>query len=55
MVAYLDKIKAAFSQFEYYAIEQIPREDNAMAYALARLATSMEADELNIIPVEVLL
>ena len=55
MVAYLDKVKAALGQFEYYRVEQIPREDNTMADALARLATSREANELNIVPIEVLL
>ena len=35
-------------------VEQIPREENVMADALARLATSRDIDELNIIPVEVL-
>ena len=35
-------------------VEQIPREENVMADALARLATSRDTDELNIIPVKVL-
>ena len=54
MAAYLEKVKAAFEDFEFYSVKQIPREDIALADALARLATSREAEELSIVPVEVL-
>ena len=54
MVAYLEKVKTAFEDFEFYSIEEIPRDDNALVDALARLATSKEAEELSIVPVEVL-
>ena len=54
MVAYLDKVKTTFEDFKFYSVEQIPREDNVLADALARLATSKEAEELSIVRVEVL-
>ena len=54
MAAYLEKVKAAFEDFEFYSVKQIPREDNALANTLARLDTSKEAEELSIVPVEVL-
>ena len=54
MAAYLEKVKTAFEDFEFYSVEQIPREDNALANALARLATSKEVEELSIVLVEVL-
>ena len=44
MAAYLEKVKTAFEDFEFYSVEQIQREDNALADALARLATSKEAE-----------
>ena len=40
MVAYLERVKATFEDFEFYSVEAIPREDNVLADALARLATS---------------
>ena len=52
MVAYLNKVKTALCQFDYYSVEQIPRVDNTLADALARLATSREAEELNVVPIE---
>ena len=55
MAAYLERIKTALEDFEFYSVEAIPREDNALADALARLATSKEAEELSIVPVETLL
>ena len=54
MAAYLEKVKTTFEDFEFYSVEQIPREDNALAVALARLTTSKEAEELSIVPVEML-
>lgn len=54
MVAYLRKVQNTLDHFEYYKVEQIPREENDMVDALARLATSRDADELSIIPVKVL-
>lgn len=54
MAAYLDKVKVAFEKFEYYWVEQIPSQDNTTSDAVARLATSKEAEELKIVPVEFL-
>ena len=54
MAAYLEKVKAAFEDFECYSVELIIREDNALADALAWLATSKEAEEFSIMPVEIL-
>ena len=54
MAAYLERVKTALGDFEFYSVEAIPREDNALADALARLATSKEAEELSIVPVEML-
>ena len=52
MAAYLEKAKAALEHFKFYTIEQVPREKNLNADALARLAMSTEVDELNIVPNE---
>ena len=54
MAAYLEQVKTALEDFEFYSVEAIPREENALADALARLATSKEAEELSIVPVETL-
>ena len=54
MSAYLERVKTALEDFEFYSVEAIPREDNALADALARLATRKEAEELSIVPVETL-
>ena len=54
MAAYLEKVKTTFEDFEFYSVEKIPREDNALADALARLAISKEAEEFRIVPIEVL-
>lgn len=51
MVAYLEKFKTSFKDFEFYSVEKIPRKDNALADAWARLATSKEVEELRIVPV----
>ena len=52
MAAFLEKAKSALECFEFYAIEQVPRERNSNADALAWLATSAENDELNVVPIE---
>ena len=54
MAAYLEKVKAALEKFVFYSVEQIPREHNATTDALARLATSKEDEELNVVPVEII-
>ena len=52
MDAYLEKAKTTLEHFEFYTIEQVPREQNSNADALARLATSTEVDELNVVPIK---
>ena len=54
MAAYLAKVKTELSALERGSIEQIPREQNANADALAKLATSGEANTLGLVPVEFL-
>ena len=54
MAAYLEKLKTVFEDFEFYSVKHIPRQDNALAKAMTRLATSKEEEELSIVPVEVL-
>ena len=54
MAAYLAKVKKELSEFEYSLVEQIPREQNANDDALAKLATSKEAETLSLLPMEFL-
>jgi len=54
MAAYLKKVKEALGKFTAFEIQQVPRAENSNADALARLATSRDADLLNLVPLEVL-
>ena len=54
MAAYLAKVKFELSAFGQGSIEQIPREQNANADTLAKLATSGETETLGLVPVEFL-
>ena len=54
MVAYLAKVKMELSAFWRGLLEQIPREQNAIADALAKLAISGETEDLGLVPVEFL-
>ncbi|XP_060968453.1 uncharacterized protein LOC133036004 [Cannabis sativa] len=54
MMAYLSKIQDLLAQLEGYTIQQIPREENATADALARLATSEKIDKASLVPIEYL-
>ncbi|XP_024024069.1 uncharacterized protein LOC112092339 [Morus notabilis] len=54
MAAYLKKVKEALGKFTTYDIQQVPRAENSNADALTRLATSRDADLLNLVPLEVL-
>ena len=54
MEAYLAKVMGELFEFEYNTVEQIPREQNRNVDALARLATTKEAETLNVVPVEFL-
>ena len=52
MVAYLNKTKDLLAQFKKFTLQQIPRDQNSNADALAKLASAKDADTLNIVPVE---
>ena len=52
MMAYLSKVKDSLAQFDRYSIQQVPREKNSNADALAKLASTKETESLSIIPVE---
>ena len=54
MAAYLQKAKGLLGSFSSYTINQILRSQNAEVDALARLASTKDADQLKIIPVETL-
>jgi len=54
MAAYLKKVKEALEKFATFDIQQVPRAENSNADALARLATSRDADLLHLVPLEVL-
>ena len=54
MAAYLSKVKEYLDQFKKYTIEKIPKEQNANADALAKLASTRDEDTLESIPVEYL-
>ena len=52
MVAYLKSAQVLLKSFSEYSIVQVPRADNTYANALARLASTKEADLLELIPVK---
>ncbi|KAM6577311.1 hypothetical protein CsatB_029148 [Cannabis sativa] len=54
MEKYLEKVWKNVEKFDYFKIEQIPREQNSNADALAKLASQNELDALNLVLVEVL-
>ena len=54
MAVYLAKVMKELSEFQYDLVEQIPRERNANADALAGITTSKEAETLSIVPMEFL-
>ena len=54
MAAYLQKAKDLLSYFSSYAIHQVPRLQNAQAYALAGLASTKDVEHLEVILVEFL-
>ena len=54
MAAYLQKVKDLLSTFSSFKIRQVPREQNTQADALARLASTKDAELLEAIPVEFL-
>uniref|UniRef100_A0A803Q709 Reverse transcriptase domain-containing protein n=1 Tax=Cannabis sativa TaxID=3483 RepID=A0A803Q709_CANSA len=54
VVAYLAKVKNYLGQLQHYIMEQITRDDNVNADALAKLALTRDIDTLESIPVEYL-
>ena len=54
MTAYLQKARELLGSFSSYTISQIPRSQNAKADALAMLASTKDADQLKVIPMETL-
>ena len=54
MAAYLHKAKELLGSFSSYTIRQILRSQNAEFNALARLASTNDADQLKVVPVEFL-
>ncbi|XP_024030694.1 uncharacterized protein LOC112094325 [Morus notabilis] len=54
MAAYLKKVKEALGRLATYDIQQVPRAENSNADALAKLATSRDAELLKLVPMEVL-
>ena len=54
MAAYLEKAKEQLSSFSAASIEVIPRSKNSNADALAKLASTRDADLLDAISVEYL-
>ena len=52
MMSYLNKTKDLLAQFAKYTLQQISRDQNSNADALAKLASAKDADTLNIMPVE---
>jgi len=52
--AYLSKTWELLESFDHYIISHIPREENMRADSLAKYSSSGEAQELGMIPVEVL-
>ena len=54
MAAYLQKAKDLLKSFSSYTIHQVPRSQNAQADALARLASTKDAELLEVIHVEFL-
>ena len=54
MAAYLQRAKDLLKSFSSYTIHQVPRSQNAKAYALARLASTKDAELLEVIHVEFL-
>ncbi|XP_062075233.1 uncharacterized protein LOC133779267 [Humulus lupulus] len=54
MAAYLERVRSYLEQLVEYSIEQIPRERNTHANALAKLASTKDGDTLELVPVEYL-
>ena len=53
MAAYLEKVNVELRNFSRHEVKHIDREDNANADALAKLATSRDAELLRLVPIEI--
>ena len=53
MAANLEKVKAELWNFSRHEMKHIDLEDNANADALAKLATSRDAEHLRLVPIEI--
>lgn len=54
LAAYLSRVREILDRFDYYAIFYIPREHNQKADSLGKLASTGEAQQLGLVPVETL-
>ena len=54
MAAYLQKAKDLLSEFSSFKIQRVLREQNTQADALAPLASTKDAELLEVVPVEFL-
>ena len=54
LAAYLARVQEVLNQFDYYAIYCIPRERNQKADSLPKLASTSEARQMGLVPVETL-
>ena len=54
MAAYLEKVKVELQNFSRYEVKHVDREDNSIADALAKLATSKDAGLFHLVPSQVL-
>ncbi|XP_030479406.1 uncharacterized protein LOC115696656 [Cannabis sativa] len=52
MAAYISVVRELLQEFKEYKVERIPRERNAHANCLAKLALDSEIEKLGVIPVE---
>ena len=54
MAASLEKVRAELQNFSRYEIKHVDREDNLNVDAMAKLATSKDAELLCLVPVEII-
>lgn len=50
----MPKVKELLEKFDHYVIENVPREKNAHANILAKLESSREAQQMEVVPIETL-
>lgn len=54
LTAYLARVQEVWNQFDYYAIYCIPRDHNQKADSLAKLESTIEAQQIGLVPIETL-